>query len=404
MRVLVVSTYLAPELAGNAPYVSSVCEYLAERGHEVTVSSGFPHYPEWRPLARRKLLSREVVGGTTVIRRWHTVPKRQGVAHRAGYEASIFCGALVSLARVRRPQVVLGFTPAFADGLAAAVASAVFRAPLALVFQDLIGVGARELGVRGAPAVHAVVSRAERLLVARASVVGYVSEGFEDHLREAGASVLRPLQNWSTSPAPTLSQGAVKHAFGWDGQPLCVHGGNLGDKQGLDVLIETAELMPHVRFAFAGDGNQRPRLEALVGERGLENVVFLGSLQAEAYSNVLHAADVLALTQRPSVRAMSLPSKLGAYRATGRPVVASVAADSDTARAIEADPLASVVPAGDASALAAALELALQNPPRRSSSQAASTPKSSLANYEALLEIALGRDPSAPGSEAAVGH
>ena len=59
MRVLVASSYYAPEVAGNAPYVTGVCEGLAERGHEVVVAAGFPHYPWWRLQERAARVGRE---------------------------------------------------------------------------------------------------------------------------------------------------------------------------------------------------------------------------------------------------------------------------------------------------------------------------------------------------------
>src|SRR3954451_7665599 len=61
---------------------------------------------------------------------------------------------------------------------------------------------------------------------------------------------------------------------------------------------------------------------------------------------------------------MSLPSKLTSYFASGRPVLAAVAPDSETRREIDASRGGIVVPAGDPDALANAL-LRLQAEPER---------------------------------------
>jgi colanic acid biosynthesis glycosyl transferase WcaI len=69
------------------------------------------------------------------------------------------------------------------------------------------------------------------------------------------------------------------------------------------------------------------------------------------WEELIQASDVLLVNQRASVADMSLPSKLTSYFAAGRPVVASVSPDSETAREIEAAEAGYVVPPEDPDAL-----------------------------------------------------
>src|SRR5215208_3783462 len=117
MRVLMISTYFAPEPAGNAPYVSGVADHLAAVGHSVEVVTGYPHYPEWRSLQRRFPMRVEHRGGAVVRRRMHLVPRRPTARARAMYEGSLAAGGLIAAATTRRPDVVLAFSPALSDGL-----------------------------------------------------------------------------------------------------------------------------------------------------------------------------------------------------------------------------------------------------------------------------------------------
>lgn len=97
----------------------------------------------------------------------------------------------------------------------------------------------------------------------------------------------------------------------------------MGLKQGLEVLVDAARLAPGIRVVIMGDGNQR---EALCERAaGLRNLDILPPAGADDFTDVLAAADVLAVTQRASVLDMSVPSKLTSYFVSGRPVVASVA-------------------------------------------------------------------------------
>ncbi|RST20464.1 glycosyltransferase, partial [Streptomyces sp. WAC04770] len=102
-----------------------------------------------------------------------------------------------------------------------------------------------------------------------------------------------------------------------------------GLKQGLEVLVDTARLAPDLRVVLMGDGNQRDALRARA--EGLPNVDFLEPAGAGEFTDILAAADVLAVTQRASVLDMSVPSKLTSYFVSGRPVVASVADEGGTA-------------------------------------------------------------------------
>jgi glycosyltransferase involved in cell wall biosynthesis len=102
-----------------------------------------------------------------------------------------------------------------------------------------------------------------------------------------------------------------------------------------------------------GDGSERRRLEDLAS--GLPNVEFLDLQPAETFLDVLAAADILALNERPTVLDMSLPSKITSYFRASRPVVAAVHPDGATARTLTGCGGALVTPPDDPPTLLAAL-------------------------------------------------
>jgi colanic acid biosynthesis glycosyl transferase WcaI len=110
----------------------------------------------------------------------------------------------------------------------------------------------------------------------------------------------------------------------------------MGYKQGLGNVVECAWLAvqadPRLLFVLMGDGNQRSLLVDLAQRYRLPNLRFLPIQPPELFSSVLAAADLLLVNQRASVTNMSLPGKLTSYFASGRPVVAAVSPDSETAR------------------------------------------------------------------------
>ena len=76
------------------------------------------------------------------------------------------------------------------------------------------------------------------------------------------------------------------------------------------------------RFVLVGDGSERGRLEALAHE--LPNIEFRDPVSEVEFPALLRSANVLLLCQAASNIDMSFPSKLTAYLASGRPVVAAV--------------------------------------------------------------------------------
>ena len=48
MKILVWGINYAPEVSGIAPFNTALCEFLASRGHAVTMLTTFPYYPQWK--------------------------------------------------------------------------------------------------------------------------------------------------------------------------------------------------------------------------------------------------------------------------------------------------------------------------------------------------------------------
>ena len=404
LKVLITTSYYWPEGAGSAPYLTGLAEHLAANGHDVVVATGFAHYPEWRSGARGRLQLSETHNGVKIRRRWHYVPRLQTAAHRAAYESSLLAFGLTAFPPRWKADVIVGTCPTIATGVLAATASRIYRAPYGLVFQDLVGLAAEQSGITGGARVARFVQRTELGLAERAAAVGIIAEGFRPYFVEDGvqpSKVVR-LRNWTRRVEPTESAEETRKRFGWDPDDfICVHGGNMGHKQGLDNLLDAAQLMngARARIALVGDGNERERLERLARERRLANVDFIPLQGPGDWEATMQASDVLLVNQRATVRDMSLPSKLTSYFASGRPVIAAVSGDSETAREIEAARAGLVVPPADPVALRDAIVGLMTNPTRARELRASGTHyaesvlsrESALAEYDEFVDAILAR-------------
>lgn len=367
-RLLLVSTNYAPEHAGIGPYATQIAEHWASSdggGAEVHVLAGMPHYPSWRldPAYRGVWRTEEERAGVRVHRRRHTVPARQTAVRRALFEASVLAHGLAAPPRMRRPDAVVAQLPSLAGGVIGARIAKRYSVPYVPVVQDLMGAAAAQSGIRGGDRAAAVAGAAEAYALRRASLVGVIHESFVDKVAAMGVDRrrIRLVPNWSHVARPSRPRAEMRARLGWrEDQTVVLHSGNMGLKQGLEVLVETARLDPAIRIVLMGDGNQREHLKALAG--GLPNLDFLPPAEDADFPDVLAAADVLAVTQRASVLDMSIPSKLTSYFAAGRPVLASVAADSGTAQEVLRSEAGVLVPPQDAGALLKAVRTLAESP------------------------------------------
>lgn len=369
LRVLVSTSYYWPEEAGSAPYLTGLAEHLSRAGHEVVVSTGFAHYPDWRSGAHGKLAATESHNGVRIVRRWHYVPQSQSASRRALYELSLLGFGATTLFGRWRPDVVVGTCPSLAGGMLAAAAARRYRVPYGIVFQDLMGRAAEQSGVSGGARVAGLVKGGELRVARKAKAVGIIAETFRGYLEEGGVrpEAIWRLRNWTHRVEPVESRERTRERHSWaDDVFVCLHGGNMGQKQGLDNLLETAALLNggNVRIALVGDGNDRERLERQARERGLANVDFIGMQAPGQWEAMLAAADLLLVNQRASLTDMSLPSKLTSYFAAGRPVVTAASKESETADEMDAAEAGIVVPPDDPAAMRAAIH-ALKDDPLR---------------------------------------
>ncbi|MDX3762782.1 glycosyltransferase family 4 protein [Streptomyces sp. AK02-04a] len=398
---MLVSTNYAPERAGIGPYATQIAEHWAAGGAEVHVWAGMPHYPAWRTESSYRGVWRmvEECRGTRVHRRRHFVPLRQTAPRRVLYEASILAHGLAVPPRIPRPDAVFAQLPSLAGGILGARAARRWGLPFVPVVQDLMGAAAAQSGIRGGARVAAAAGTVEAHVLGRATLVGVIHESFVDRVAAMGVprGRIRLVPNWSHVARPTRPRAQTRARLGWrEDQTVVLHSGNMGLKQGLEVLVETARQAPDVQVILMGEGNQRAALQALGA--GLPNVRFLPPTEEAEFPEVLAAADVLVVTQRASVLDMSVPSKLTSYFAAGRPVVASVAGKGGTAQEVRRSRAGIVVPPEDAAAVLTAVRR-LAGAPTTADELGARGPayvdarlsrEAGLARMTALLDEALG--------------
>jgi len=343
VRVAILGINYAPEPTGIAPYTTGLAKGLVDRGHDVRVLTGFPHYPQWkRDETRSGFRSIEQIDGVTVLRLSHSVPQRLSLPGRAAMEITF--GLQLMTARWGRPDVVVCVTPPLLAATMAAfrARSSWPRPAIGMVVQDLYSRGVTETGATSGLAAS-VISRIESSALRLADGVAVIHPGFVPELSGhlgVQAHRIRVIRNWThvTAPDPG-SSAAFRATHGWKSDELVIlHAGNMGLKQGLENVIAAAEMADRakqrVRFVLLGDGNQRVYLQSIAG--GVQSLEFLPPVNDEDFPAALGAADVLLVNERPGVSQMAVPSKLTSYFRAGKPILAATDEHGFAAREIRA--------------------------------------------------------------------
>jgi len=146
-----------------------------------------------------------------------------------------------------------------------------------------------------------------------------------------------------------------------------MYAGNFGAYQGLDTLLDAAERLRHrddIGVALVGGGVQETWLRDEVRRRGLFAVTFVGPQPFSEMTDVLALGDahLVSLQDLPIFRT-TLPSKLQATMAAGRPVIGALVGDA--ADVVRASGGGVVVAPGDPGALAGAMTQFAQMTPAR---------------------------------------
>lgn len=344
MNLLLLCMNYAPERTGIAPFTTDLAEYLAARGHQVTVATTFPHYPEWETYApyRGQRLVRETRNGVTILRRAIPLPKRATMLRRIWYDTMLGVTALWSGFQVRDYDLALAVEPPIQAGVAARVLAARKRVPYALWIQDLALEAASSVGMLRSSLALRIGQRLERWSHARAKKIFVIARGFQENLMRKGlaAETIICLPNW-TDVEMMRADGdgrALRREFDICADAtLVVHSGNMGVKQQLENVLGAAHALradSEIVFLLVGDGSQKNGLMEEAARENLSNVRFAPLLPRERLPELMGAADILLLNQHPDLVEAVIPSKLLTYMAAGRPIVVAAHPASEAARLV----------------------------------------------------------------------
>jgi colanic acid biosynthesis glycosyl transferase WcaI len=343
LRILLLGLNYAPELTGIGKYSGEMMEWLAVRGHEVRVVTTPPYYPAWKVHEDYKAwaYSRQTSPAKAKIYRcplW--VPSRPNGPKRLVHLASFAISSLPLMLRsvLWRPDLVLSIEPAFFGAATAILTAYLCGAASWLHVQDFEIDAAFDLNLLPSGGlIHNFALAYERFVMRGFTCISSISPNMVRRLTEKGVSSRKLVHfpNWVDIEAirPLEGPNAIRRELGiGDDQVVLLYSGNLGMKQGLEILPPLARRLrddPRLHFIFCGDGAFRERLERMTA--GHQNVSLLPLQPEERLNELLNAADIHLLPQKEDAADLVMPSKLTGMLASGRPIISTAAPGTQVA-------------------------------------------------------------------------
>ena len=388
MHILIHGINFSPELTGIGKYSGEMAEWLSAQGHEVRVVTAQPYYPHWKVaegyvngwrVYRSGLNPTGSVSetqqcqdtpghnlkhGSLVIYRcplW--VPSKPSGLKRLIHLASFALSSFPIMLRqiFWRPDVVWVVEPTLFSAPQAWLVARLCGAQAWLHVQDFEVDAAFELGILKSAKLRKVILTLDRVLMRRFDVVSTISNKMLERLRLNGVDerCIFPFPNWVNLELikPHVGQNSFRAEWAIaDGQVVALYSGNMGEKQGLEIVLEVAaKLAGHAEIVFVlcGDGAAKTSLFAEFSH--LTNVQWRSLQPLDKLNELLNLADIHLLPQRADAAGLVMPSKLTGMLASGKPIVATALPETQEAEVLKQCGL--VVAPGEVDALAEAILL-----------------------------------------------
>jgi colanic acid biosynthesis glycosyl transferase WcaI len=344
LRVAVVSAVFPPEFTYSARTSGNIAEQLAAEGHEVTVYASFPSKPAGRLFqgVRRKLYATTRERGYRLVRCFSLLAPDSRILSRFAENTSFGLISALRLLMAAEPDVIYSNTwPIIATAMVAVVAR-LRRIPLVISVQDVypecLSIHGR---ISGTSVAARVLRQIDRWNAHSAKELIVLSDRFRElyqHSREVPASHLHVIQNWGERSSIVIDEPACQAYRRGQGIPqnafVLTYAGNIGPAAGVEGLLEAfaqVQDRENLYLLIAGSGARLERVQAMAHRLKCARVIFHTPWREEETSTVLGTSDALLLPTIGTQSLVSVPSKIISYFLAGRPVIACVLPQSETA-------------------------------------------------------------------------
>lgn len=341
MKILVVCQYYYPE-----PFrITDICETLVQKGHEVTVLTGLPNYPEGRVLNeyRNGRKKNEDINGVKVIRSFEIGRGNSHLKLFLNYFSFAMSASLKALIMKEEFDVVsVNQLSPVMMGIPAMVYKWRHHKKILLYCLDLWPDSLSAGGVKEGSLIYKLFLKISRWIYKSVDMILITSSMFKDYfvnILSLNTVNIQYLPQYAEDLFTQSKDNAdVEIAASSESKKYnFVFAGNIGDMQAVETVIKAAnELRNHsnIDFHIVGDGSKLEECRRLALDFRLDNVTFYGRKPVEEMPQFYEMADAMLVTLKDNkTLSYTLPGKVQSYMAAGRPIIGAI--NGETRRVIE---------------------------------------------------------------------
>lgn len=358
MKILVVCQYYRPE-----PFrIADICEGLSAMGHQVTVITGVPNYPEGEIYSGYEgSWGKETVENGVRVRRCYTVPRKTGAMYRILNYFSFPVSSCCCVSRLKEEYDVVLIHQLSPVMMAAAGLryARKWKKKTVLYCLDLWPESLTAGGISRDSRIYRLFGKISRQIYRRVDKILVSSQGFAEYFRQE----LGIPGNYDHLPQYAEELFCDVPEKEPHGEPYqFVFAGNVGEAQSVDTIIGAAKLLaedPRAVFHIVGDGSALAACKEQAA--GLSNVIFHGRRDVQEMRGYYEMADAMLVTLKDnSGIAATLPGKVQSYMAAGKAILGAIG--GETARVIRESGCGACSAPEDSEALAAQIRNLLDEP------------------------------------------
>lgn len=342
MRILVVTQYFWPENFR----INDLCAEFKRRGHQVTVLTGKPNYPDgnvYEDYKQAPSIFNEYQG-CKVVRVPMVARGNNPLQLTLNYVSFALSASVIGAYKLRKKNydVIFVFEPSpITVGLPAVFLKRLKKIPIVFWVLDLWPETLEALGVVKSKKILKFVGKLVSFIYNRCDMVLGQSKAFIDGIGRycSDETKIKYFPSWSEDVFANNSAEKLDEIIQFESDFKVLFAGNVGEAQDFPCILKAAEILKarkaHVKLFIVGDGRKLPWVKTEIEARGLEEYVYLlGRYSLEMMPRFYETADALLVTlKKNDIFSMTIPGKVQSYMASGKPILSML--DGEGARVID---------------------------------------------------------------------
>lgn len=340
MKILFLTQYCPPEVGAPQNRIFEFAKQLKKFGHEITILTAMPNYPEgeiFEEYKGKKVVVEELEGIKVVRTGIYATKDKSFTKRLRNYLSFTFSSVFTGVKFIEKQDVIITESPPLFLGWSGYVLSKMKKAKFVFNISDLWPESAVKLGVLHNKALIKMSTCLEEFCYKKACAVTGQTRGIVDNIVNRGID--KNKVHLITNGVDTEffkrenRDEEFRKEIGINNKFAICYAGIHGLAQGLQTVIEAAELLKNyndIKFIFFGDGPEKSDLINMVNEKELTNVEFFPLQPKSKMPRIIASMDATVIPlKKLDLFKGALPSKMFEALSSELPIVLAVEGEAE---------------------------------------------------------------------------